>query len=181
MEKSRSVICFGLSCQWDNKYRNASVSRCEEIPLCAREPTPTHPYTHARATTLSAPPCLGYLGRCLGRGLGMLSAQPPVALLQLPPVEPGQVYRRVCCTRKFVHQVVGTAIGCSAVHVVVGWLVATQFGKESFWKAADACLVMPGNQEKPRGVALVSEGIESCNEFSAIPKGSKICSWWLPL
>ena len=93
----------------------------------------------------------------------MLSAQPPVALLQLAPVEPGQVYRRVCCTRKFVHQVVGTAIGCSAVHVIVGWLVATQFGKESFWKAADACLVMPGKQEKPRGVALVSEGIESCN------------------
>jgi hypothetical protein len=81
----------------------------------------------------------------------------PVQLLQLPPVEPGQVYRRVCRTRRFVHQVVGTVIGCAGVHVVVGWLVATKFGKESFWTAGDACLVMPGDQA-PRGVALVSEG-----------------------
>ena len=72
-------------------------------------------------------------------------------------VEPGQVFRRVCRTRRFIAQLVAVAVSCSGVHVLVGWLVFTNFGKLPFATAGDACYVMPGHQDE-RGVSLISEG-----------------------
>lgn len=80
------------------------------------------------------------------------------ALLTSNLVGRGQVWRRVIHTGVFYRTLLAAAIGCAAVHVLFGWLVATCWGHCEMPSAVNgsACLVPPGDQET-RGISLVSE------------------------
>jgi hypothetical protein len=88
----------------------------------------------------------------------MLGANEVPTLLQLPPVARGEVVRRVVRTRPFCCAIMATAIGCAAVHVLVGYLSYRCWGHCPFPGDGDrqACLVLPGEQEQG-GISLVSE------------------------
>ena len=82
-------------------------------------------------------------------------------LLRSSPVQPGDLCRRVICTKQFIKQLVATLIICAGVHVLSGYMTFTHFGKEPFPAAndtsKDACLV-PMKGPKPEfAVNLVPE------------------------
>jgi hypothetical protein len=66
-------------------------------------------------------------------------------------IEPGQVYERVVKTKRFWVQVISTIIACGGVHVLVGWVQFTQWGKHSFDFDATVCAVWKAH---PPNVAL---------------------------
>lgn len=76
-----------------------------------------------------------------------------------PPVLPGQVWRRACCTAHFARTVVVATCFTALLHVLVGWAQYTCYLTCAMptERAADACLVLPGQTASRRGVALITE------------------------
>ena len=69
----------------------------------------------------------------------VVAAETPVQPLLCSVVEKGQVWERVCKTKKFAVQVISTAFACGGVHVLVGWLTFTGWGKHAFASDATVC------------------------------------------
>jgi hypothetical protein len=130
-----------------------------ELPTPARSTQPTASPSTVSTTTLS-PIRETTVSPIVLLGLPSSSFLP--SKLELPPIERGDVWRRVRHGPKFKRAALVQAIVCGGLHVLIGWLMYSCWGtcRVPDPGERDACFIFPGRGgglRHPYGVNLMVE------------------------